>query len=80
MCIHPKRSHPKHRHCLIRNRLFHGCLMDENTSTITFEAKPGLIRTKNSLPMITCPVDMLTCSLQTFPHDVSGTQMAGRLA
>ncbi|GFS57665.1 hypothetical protein TNCV_1402791 [Trichonephila clavipes] len=61
MCVHPKRYHSKHRHCLIRMHLFHGRIMDEhefrffpikNTPTITFEAKPELILKEIRPPLI----------------------------
>ncbi|GFU50989.1 hypothetical protein TNCV_4461821 [Trichonephila clavipes] len=38
---------------------------NENTPTIAFEAKIG-IRKENSPPLMTRPVDMLTCLPQTF--------------
>ncbi|GFW35916.1 hypothetical protein TNCV_1927471 [Trichonephila clavipes] len=44
---------------------------NENTSTITFEVKPGLIRKVSSLLLLTRPVDMLMCPLQMFPPMVS---------
>ncbi|KFM60409.1 hypothetical protein X975_17999, partial [Stegodyphus mimosarum] len=29
LCAHLKRCHPKHRHCLFRMHLYHGCLSDD---------------------------------------------------
>ncbi|GBM31386.1 hypothetical protein AVEN_99605-1 [Araneus ventricosus] len=44
LCDHPKRYHPKHRHCLLRMHLFQGCLVDDNGFQVLSESNNAYYR------------------------------------
>ncbi|GFY35899.1 hypothetical protein TNCV_4842711 [Trichonephila clavipes] len=49
---------------------------NENMPTVAFKAKPRLIHKKKNSPLLSHPVDMLMCPLQTFL--TYGGTLAGR--